>query len=69
MNTTRIHLDNISIKQKIQLAYTIGCEVTKNGKYYTIKGADDCIDNRFRNIDEILKLSRKELLQNGFSVI
>ena len=56
--------------KKFQLADVAGYKVEENinTRRCRIVGADNCIDNDFKNIDEVLKLVRRELMIKGFQI-
>lgn len=68
-------MDTISLKEipknkKYQLAYLAGYKVkeTSDNGRCSIIGADNCIDNDFSSIDDVLLLIKSELKSKGFSV-
>ena len=62
---SKINLSEVPLYQKFQLALVAGYKVIKNDNRYKIDGADDYIDNDFRNIDDILQLISGELQRKG----
>ena len=65
---SNIKLSEVSLYKKFQLASIAGYKVIKLDNRYKIDGADDYIDNDFRNIDDILKLISGDLQRKGFMV-
>ena len=61
-----IKLAEIPLYKKFQLADIAGYKVIKTDNRYKIDGADDYIDNDFRNIDDILILISGDLRGKGF---
>jgi hypothetical protein len=65
-----IKLSEIKKYEKFQLANIAGYNVTEDketGRCYIV-GADNCINNDFSNIDEVLKLIASDLKRKGFVV-
>ena len=63
---SRIKLAEIPLYKKFQLADIAGYKVIKTDNKYKIDGADNYIDNDFRNIDDILILISGDLRGKGF---
>ena len=65
---SRIKLAEIPLYKKFQLADIAGYKVIKTDNKYKIDGADNYIDNDFRNIDDILILISGDLRGKGFII-
>jgi hypothetical protein len=65
-----IKLSEIDKDMKFKLAHVAGYKVEedKENNRCKIVGADNYIDNNFRNIDEVLLLIRSDLKRKGFIV-
>ena len=63
---SRIKLSETPLYKKFQLADIAGYKVVRVDNTYMIEGADDYIDNNFRNIDDILHLISPDLKRKGF---
>ena len=60
-----VRLSEVPLYKKFELANKAGYKVIKVDNRYKIDGADNYIDNNFRNIDEILRLVSSELQRVG----
>lgn len=70
VSVVNIKLSNTQKYKKFQLASLAGYkvqEIDSSGRCVII-GADNCIDNDFRNIDQVLMLISNELYSKGFCV-
>jgi len=67
---SNIRLSEIPKYKKFQLADIAGYNVKEDKETgrCTIMGADNCIDNDFKNIDDVLKLISNELRGRGFNI-
>ncbi len=65
---SNIKLSEIPIYKKFQLADLVGYKIVKTENRYKIDGADGCIDNDFRSIDDILRLISGDLQRKGFMI-
>ena len=65
---SKIKLAEIPLYKKFQLADIAGYKVIKTDNRYKIDGADNYIDNDFRNIDDILVLISGDLRGKGFII-
>ena len=65
---SEVRLSEVPLYKKFQLADIAGYKVIKAGNRYKIDGADNYIDNSFRNIDEILRLISGDLGRKGFMI-
>lgn len=65
---SNIKLSEMPLYRKFQLADLVGCKVIKTENRYKIDGADNYIDNDFRNIDDILQLISGDLQRKGFLI-
>lgn len=63
---SRIKLSETSLYEKFQMAKKVGYKVIKIDNRYKIDGADNCIDNDFKSIDDILKLISGDLKRKGY---
>lgn len=71
MSITDIKLSKIEKYKKFQLASIAGYKVEEDKDKHKchIVGADNFIENDFKNIDEVLKLIKRELLSKGFNIV
>jgi hypothetical protein len=67
---SNVYLSKIEKHKKFQLAALAGYEVEEDKETHKcrIVGADDYIDNNFKNIDEVLLLISSDLISKGFIV-
>lgn len=66
---SNIKLSEVPLYKKFQLAAIVGYKIIKNENRYKIDGADNYIDNDFRNIDDILILISPDLKSKGFNLV
>ena len=63
---SKINLAEVPLYKKFKLADIAGYKIIKVNNRYKIDGADNYIDNDFRNIDDILVLISGDLRGKGF---
>ena len=65
---SNIKLSECPYYKKFQLADVAGYKIKEVDKRYKIEGADNCIDNDFPSIDDILLLIAPDLKRKGFVI-
>lgn len=70
MSITDIKLSELPKYKKFQLASVAGYNIEEDKETHRchIIGADNFIDNDFKNIDEVLKCIAQDLARKGFAI-